>query len=84
MTSRPEHAAFNKETPREVCLGCHAPDATVAPMPAHHPKKGRPPDKSFPCYACHALPPTPTPASLLFRVLPNREGVVLWPGQQRR
>jgi len=43
MADRPEHAGVTRDTKRETCWGCHAPDSTVAPMPAHHPKKGRPP-----------------------------------------
>jgi hypothetical protein len=55
LTARPEHAGLTDKTPRETCLVCHAPDSTVAPMPVHHPKKGRPPDK-MPCSVCHKMP----------------------------
>jgi len=55
LTGRPEHSGFTDKTPNEACLVCHAPDSTVAPMPVHHPKKGRPPDK-MPCSVCHKTP----------------------------
>src|SRR5579862_1823815 len=45
MTPRPEHSGFNRKTPPEACLACHAPGSTIAPMPANHPKKGKPPDE---------------------------------------
>jgi len=77
MTSRAEHAAVTKDTPRESCLECHAPGSTVAPMPERHPKKGRPPDKTTPCYACHKLPP-PAPAVLLPALSSLRGDFFVW------
>ena len=56
MTARGEHAGVTQDTPRETCWECHAPDSTVSPMPPRHPKKGKPPDTTTPCYACHKLP----------------------------
>src|SRR5215467_14726326 len=56
MTAREEHAGFNRKTPNDSCLGCHAPDSTVAAMPARHPKKGKPPDTKTSCFACHRPP----------------------------
>ena len=56
MTARAEHAGFNRKTPNDTCLGCHAPDSGVAPMPARHPKKGKPPDTKTSCFACHRPP----------------------------
>jgi len=53
MTTRAEHAEVNRKTPNDTCLACHAPDSTVAPMPARHPKKGKPPDTKTSCFACH-------------------------------
>jgi hypothetical protein len=50
-----EHAGFTDKTEPASCLACHAPDSAVKPMPEHHPKKGRPPDKSS-CFMCHKLP----------------------------
>jgi len=52
FTDRPEHSGLTAKTQRDTCLVCHAPDATVAPMTARHPKKGKPPDK-FDCFICH-------------------------------
>ena len=56
MTAREEHAGFNRKIPNDTCLGCHAPDSTVAAMPARHPKKGKPPDTKTSCFACHRPP----------------------------
>jgi len=56
FTDRPEHAGLTAKTQRDTCLVCHAPDATVAPMPARHPKKGRPNDRDpdkWVCFRCH-------------------------------
>lgn len=58
LTTRAEHAGMTKETARATCLECHAPDSAIAPMPARHPKKGKPPDKTTPCDACHKFPAT--------------------------
>ena len=87
MSARPEHAGMNRDTAREDCLACHAPDSQVAPMPARHPKKGKPPDRTTPCYACHKLPEARM-AALVFRLSSNhlnRSGEVrfIWPNQQQ-
>lgn len=50
-----EHGGITDKTEPAACLVCHAPDSTVRPMPEHHPKKGRPPDKSS-CFMCHKPP----------------------------
>jgi hypothetical protein len=84
LTARAEHATFTKDTPRETCLACHAPESAVAPMPAHHPKKGRPPDKTTPCFACHKMPTAATPALLLNRVPADDRGFILWLSRQQR
>src|SRR6516225_1063286 len=56
FTDRPEHAGLTAKTERDTCLSCHAPDSTIAPMSARHPKKGKPndrdPDKRV-CFKCH-------------------------------
>jgi hypothetical protein len=88
MSARPEHAGMSRDTAREDCLACHAPDSQVAPMPARHPKKGKPPDRTTPCYACHKLP-EPRMAALVFRLSSNhlnRSGEVrfIWPNQQQQ
>jgi hypothetical protein len=54
-----EHAGINSKTEPETCFTCHAPDSKVRPMPGHHPKKGRPPDKTN-CFICHNAPTTAT------------------------
>jgi hypothetical protein len=54
ITNITEHAGLTDKTEPATCLACHAPDSTVRPMPEHHPKKGRPPDKSS-CFMCHKL-----------------------------
>jgi cytochrome c551/c552 len=80
MTARAEHAGANKKTTNETCLGCHAPDSTVAPMPARHPKKGKPPDTKTSCFACHR-PPEDHVASLRLwtptgRIVPGAPSVL--------
>ncbi|HSO73946.1 MAG TPA: hypothetical protein VLU47_03845 [Blastocatellia bacterium] len=67
MSARPEHAGMSRETAREDCWACHAPDAQLAPMPARHPKKGKPPDRTTPCHACHTLPEPATAALILYQ-----------------
>src|SRR5215813_9342742 len=52
LSVRPEHANVTRETRREDCWVCHAPDASAAPMSPRHPKKGKPPDTTTPCYVC--------------------------------
>jgi hypothetical protein len=76
MTDRTEHAGMTRETPRETCLACHAPGATVAPMPLKHPKKGKPPDKTTPCYACHRLP---EPHIAIIHPFQTPQGALVWP-----
>jgi hypothetical protein len=71
MTAREEHAGANRKTANETCLACHAPDSTVAPMPARHPKKGKPPDTKTSCFACHR-PPEDHVASLSLWTLKAR------------
>lgn len=85
---RPEHAGMSRDTAREDCLACHAPDSQIAPMPARHPKKGRPPDKTTPCIVCHKLPEAAT-AAFIFHLTSNnpaKSGEVrfTWPSQQRQ
>jgi hypothetical protein len=58
------HAGITDKTEPESCFVCHAPDSKVKPMPEHHPKKGRPPDKTT-CFACHR-PPVAATAFLTF------------------
>lgn len=53
LTTRAEHAGLSHTTPRETCYGCHTPESKVW---LHHPKKGKPPDKTTPCAACHKFP----------------------------
>ncbi len=77
----PEHAGLSQKTPRETCLECHAPDSTVAPMPPRHPKKGKPPDKTTPCYACHKMPEDAVAIAELSKI---REGRLKWLNQQLR
>lgn len=88
MSVRPEHTGMSRDTAREDCLACHAPDSQVAPMPARHPKKGKPPDKTTPCYACHRLPDPSMPA-FVFHLTSNRsvksgEVRFIWPSQQQQ
>jgi hypothetical protein len=49
------HEGMTRSTPRELCVGCHAPDSPVRPMSERHPKKGKPPD-TMSCFACHQPP----------------------------
>jgi hypothetical protein len=53
----------------------------VAPMPANHPKKGKPPDQTTPCHACHKLPDM---AAEIFRPINAREELSLWLNQQQK
>src|SRR5215813_2589188 len=84
MTDRPEHAGVSRDTTRESCWVCHAPDSGVAPMPAHHPKKGRPPDQTTPCYACHKYPPSSTNAFLMPRAAEQKGDTQQWLSQLQR
>lgn len=81
LTVRAEHAGVTRDTPRETCWGCHAPDSTVAPMPLRHPKKGKPPDKTTPCYACHKLPDET--AAIVYSTKTEKEAFI-WPGREQR
>ena len=81
VTARTEHAGITRETPRETCWGCHAPDSTIAPMPARHPKKGKPPDTTTPCYACHKM--SDTTATMIY-LTKSREGALVWPVRQHK
>ena len=77
MSVRPEHATVTRDTRREDCWTCHAPDSTISPMSPRHPKTGRPPDQTTPCYICHIYPdPNATPAILITPT--TREGSSLW------
>jgi hypothetical protein len=83
---RPEHAGMSRDTAREDCLACHAPDSQIAPMPARHPKKGKPPDKTTPCIACHKLPES-TAAAFIFHLTSNhpvKSGEVRFPWQSQQ
>src|SRR5713226_8178033 len=56
FTDRSEHAGLTAKTQRDTCLVCHAPDASIAPMPARHPKKGKPNERDtdkWVCFKCH-------------------------------
>lgn len=80
---RPEHAGMTRDTKREECWACHAPDSTVAPMSARHPKKGKPPDQTTPCYVCHKYPdPAAKPA--IFITPLSREVTSTWLSQPAR
>ena len=77
LNARPEHTAVSRDTKREACWACHAPDAAVAPMSPRHPKKGKPPDQTTPCYVCHKYPDqSATPA--IFITPTTREVTSLW------
>ena len=80
----PQHAGFTSKTEAETCWACHAPDAAVRPMPEHHPKRGRPPDKSS-CFVCHKLPGAAT--VLLYPTLNSQapgEERFIWPSLPRK
>jgi hypothetical protein len=84
LVGRPEHAGITRDTPRETCWSCHAPDATVAPMPVRHPKKGKPPDQTTPCYVCHKLPEgLPAKAASVSKTN-QREGLIKWQSQLQK
>jgi hypothetical protein len=84
LSPRPEHASVTKDTPRETCLECHAPGSPVAPMPDRHPKKGRPPDKTTPCYACHKYPTGAVAAVFKPSMLRIKGDLFLWLNQQHK
>ncbi|HVF89712.1 MAG TPA: hypothetical protein VNH22_06570 [Blastocatellia bacterium] len=88
MTARAEHSGLTKETPRETCWTCHALDSQIAPMPARHPKKGKPPDQTTPCSACHKYPDAGAPPAFfnsVTSVSPKyRKGVFVWLSQQQK
>ena len=79
-----EHAGITEATPRETCLECHAPDSNIKPMPVRHPKKGKPPDKTTPCSACHKLDKLHNPNAVSLNPTRVLEGVFVWPNQRRR
>jgi hypothetical protein len=83
FTDRPEHAGLNSKTQRDTCLVCHAPDATVAPMSARHPKKGKPNDRDpdkWVCFKCHKEE-KPLTATILSGIA---EVKLQWPSQHQK
>src|ERR1044072_8821536 len=74
MTARPEHAGITRETKREECWGCHTPDSKIWDR---HPKKGKPPDQTTPCYACHTLPGANAATAIILSTK-IREGEFIW------
>jgi hypothetical protein len=80
MQPRPEHAGITRETKREDCWSCHTPDSKVWDR---HPKKGKPPDQTTPCYVCHKLPAT-VAATAELRSTKNREGEFSWLNLQEK
>jgi hypothetical protein len=80
MKVRPEHAGITRETKREDCWGCHTPDSEVW---LRHPKKGKPPDQTTPCYVCHKLPDAGA-ATAVLQPTRIREGELLWLDRQGR
>jgi hypothetical protein len=80
LSSVSEHAGINSKTEPETCFTCHAPDSNVKPMPEHHPKKGRPPDKTN-CFICHQAPAT---ATAFFTFTKPREEKFIWPNQPQK
>jgi hypothetical protein len=71
---RPEHAGVSRETKREECWACHTPDSSSWDR---HPKKGKPPDQTTPCYVCHKMPNAAS-AALPPDQLIIREGEFIW------
>jgi nitrate/TMAO reductase-like tetraheme cytochrome c subunit len=61
-----EHAGMTRESTRESCLACHAPEVggRAAIDPAKHPTKWK--DEKWSCTRCHAVEGTST-ASILKR-----------------
>jgi hypothetical protein len=80
MTARPEHAGLTRQTARETCWGCHTPDSKVW---IRHPKKGKPPDQTTPCYVCHKLP-EPDAATAMIFLTKSTEGEFVWRNLQER
>jgi hypothetical protein len=78
VTARAEHAGITRDTPRETCWGCHTPES---PVWLRHPKKGKPPDQTTPCSACHKFPDSPAVA--LIDSAKTSEGVLLWLNRQQ-
>jgi hypothetical protein len=76
-----QHAGFKDKAEPESCFTCHAPDSNVKPMPEHHPKKGRPPDKTN-CFVCHN-PPTTASAFLTFNQFMT-EDKFIWRNQPQK
>jgi hypothetical protein len=80
MTARAEHAGITRNTPRETCWACHTPDSKVW---VRHPKKGKPPDITTPCYACHKFPEAQVADASHHRSR-DREVDLIWPDPQPR
>jgi hypothetical protein len=78
LTVRPEHAGVNSETARETCWSCHTAED---PKWVKHPKKGKPPDQTTPCAACHEMPEQ---QSAFFNSTVIKKGDFLWPSRQQR
>lgn len=84
LSNSPQHAGLTTKTEPETCWTCHAPDATVKPMPEHHPKKGRPPDKTN-CFICHK--PADATTALLYPMLQSKKSVeekFIWRNPQQK
>lgn len=80
MKTRPEHASITRDTKREECWSCHTPDSRIWDR---HPKKGKPPDQTTPCYVCHKLPEPNAATSMLYPTK-NREVEFSWLSQQEK
>ncbi|HVG20813.1 MAG TPA: hypothetical protein VNI02_17330 [Blastocatellia bacterium] len=80
MTARAEHAGISRQTARETCWGCHTPDSKVWDR---HPKKGKPPDQTTPCYVCHKLPETDAAHATNYS-MKSMEDEFVWLNRQER
>lgn len=80
MSARTEHAGITRETKREECWGCHTADSKVW---ERHPKKGKPPDQTTPCYVCHKLPDASARTAALDSTT-AREVEFIWPSQLQK
>lgn len=80
MSARPQHAGINRQTARETCWGCHTPDSKVWDR---HPKKGKPPDQTTPCYVCHKLPEADAAHASNYS-MKSREDEFVWLNRQER
>ncbi len=83
MAAVPEHAGITDKTEPQSCFPCHAPDSTVKPMPEHHPKKGRPPDKTN-CFVCHKLPAQATALLIPQFIYKPTEEKFIWLNPQQK